>query len=73
MLTTALTLAAKDMRGEIPALFSMKQVRYLKSTHDAHAGEKRFLRDDHAEVLRLTGFVEFIDNVEKQSKGQKKK
>jgi len=51
----------------------MKQVRYLKPTHDAHVGEKRFLRDDHAEVLRLTGFVEFIDIVEKQVKGQKKK
>ena len=50
----------------------MKQVRYLKSTHDAHAGEKRFLRDDHAEVLRLTGHVEFIDIVEKKAKNQKR-
>lgn len=72
MLITALTLAAKEMRGEIPALFSMKQVHYLKNTHDAHAGEKRFLRDDHAEVLRLTGHVEFIDIVEKKAKSQKK-
>jgi len=61
------------MRGEIPALFTMKQVRYLKSTHDAHAGEKRFLRDDYAEVLRLTGHVEFVETVEKQAKAQKKK
>ncbi len=50
----------------------MKQARYLKNTHDAYAGEKRFLRDDHAEVLRLTGYVEFIDTVEKKAKSQKK-
>lgn len=50
----------------------MKQVRYLKNTHDAYAGEKRFLRDDHAEVLRLTGYVEFIDTVEKKANSQKK-
>jgi len=51
----------------------MKQVRYLKNTHDAHVGEKRFLNDRDAEILRLTGHVEFTDTVEKKSITRKKK
>ena len=53
-------------------MICMKQVRYLKDTHDAHAGERRFIRDDYAEVLRLTGHVEIIDTVEKKTKTRKK-
>ncbi len=30
------------------------------------------LRDDHAEILRLTGHVEFIDTVEKKAAPRKK-
>jgi hypothetical protein len=51
----------------------MKQVRYLKSTHDAHAGEKRSLSDRDAEILRLTGYVEFLDTVEKKTQAKRKK
>jgi len=50
----------------------MKRVRYIKPTHDAFPGEERFLRDDYAQVLRLTGHVVFVDWVEKRAKTRKK-
>jgi len=46
----------------------MIQVRYLKSTHDAFAGQKKFIRGDHALILQLAGFVEIVPTVEKTVK-----
>jgi len=51
----------------------MIQVRYIKTTHDSFAGEKKFIRGDHALILQMAGFVEIIPSVEKQVKRRKKK
>jgi len=50
----------------------MTQVRYLKNTHDAFAGERKFIRGDYALILQLAGFVEIIETVTKQSKRKPK-
>jgi len=44
----------------------MIQVRYLKATHDAFPGQKKFIRGDYALVLELAGFVEIVQTVEKK-------
>jgi len=51
----------------------MIQVRYIKTTHDSFAGEKKFLRGDHALILQLAGFVEILPNVEKKTPRRAKK
>jgi len=48
----------------------MIEVRYLKTTHDSFAGEKKFIRGDHALILQLGGFVEILQTVEKKAKGR---
>jgi len=51
----------------------MIQVRYLKATHDSFAGEKKFIRGDHALILQMGGFVEILPTLEKTIKPRKSK
>jgi len=51
----------------------MIQVRYIKHTHDSFAGEKKFIRGDHALILQMAGFVEIIPSIEKKMNRRIKK